>query len=97
MRNLLTSDVGILAPSIVALFRPVEEQEALPCPLRRRSWSVVGRGVSMLTPMTARRVQVNNVYEGRPAGGERKLGIRSRRRARPARVSPPPAVVRPSL
>jgi hypothetical protein len=98
MRNLPTNDVGILAPSIVALYRPVEEQGALPWPLRRRSRPGVGHGVSMLTPMAARRVQVKNVYGGQPAGGERKLGNRNRRRrARHARVSQPAATVRSSL
>ena len=64
MRILLTNDDGILAPEIEALYRAVEDLGEIAVVAPETSQSGVGHAISVLTPMTAHRVQVKSVFEG---------------------------------
>lgn len=72
MRILLTNDDGILAPGIEALYSAVADLGDVEVVAPETSQSAVGHAISVLTPMTARRVHVGGIFhgwsvDGRPA------------------------------
>lgn len=64
MRILLTNDDGILAPGIEALYSSVQDLGEVAVVAPEAAQSGVGHGISVLTPMTVRRVRVKSVFEG---------------------------------
>lgn len=64
MRILLTNDDGILAPGIEALYQALADLGELEVVAPETSQSAIGHAISVLTPMTARRVRVKDVFEG---------------------------------
>lgn len=72
MRILITNDDGIMAPGIEALYAAVADLGQVDVVAPETSQSAVGHAISVLTPMTVRRVHVNHVFhgwsvDGRPA------------------------------
>lgn len=72
MRILITNDDGILAPGIEALYRALADLGEVAVVAPETSQSAVGHAITVLAPMSVRRVHVNNVFwgwsvDGRPA------------------------------
>ena len=64
VRILLTNDDGILAPGIEALYRAVESLGEVAVVAPETEQTGVGHGITVHTPMAARRVSVRGVFEG---------------------------------
>jgi 5'-nucleotidase len=72
MRILLTNDDGILAPGIEALYVALHDLGETTVVAPETSQSAVGHAISVLTPMSARKVHVGGMFhgwavDGRPA------------------------------
>ncbi len=72
MRILVTNDDGILAPGIEALYLALRDLGEVEVVAPETAQSAVGHAISVLTPMTVRRVHVGNAFhgwavDGRPA------------------------------
>jgi 5'-nucleotidase len=70
MRILITNDDGILAPGIEALYRAVADLGDVHVVAPEASQSAMGHGISVLTPMLAHRVHVNNTFHGWSVSGK---------------------------
>lgn len=70
MRILITNDDGILAPGIQALYQALAELGAVEVVAPETTQSAMGHAISVLTPMSARRVHVNNVFHGWSVDGK---------------------------
>lgn len=72
MRILITNDDGILAPGIEALYRAVSDLGETHVVAPETSQSAIGHAISVLTPMSVRKVHVGGLFhgfsvDGRPA------------------------------
>lgn len=72
MRILITNDDGILAPGIEALYRAVADLGEIHVVAPETTQSAMGHAITVQSPMSVRRVHVNNVFhgwsvDGRPA------------------------------
>lgn len=79
MRILITNDDGILAPGIEALYRAVSDLGDVNVVAPETTQSAMGHAITVKTPLSVRRVHVNNAFwghavDGRPADCV-KLGI----------------------
>jgi 5'-nucleotidase len=64
MHILITNDDGILAPGIEALYAAVRDLGMISVVAPDDSQSAVGHAISVLKPLMARRMHVNQVFEG---------------------------------
>ncbi len=64
MRILLTNDDGILAPGIEALYRALENLGRVEVVAPDTTQSAIAHAITVLAPMAAHRVLVNNTFEG---------------------------------
>lgn len=69
MRILLTNDDGILAPGLAALHDAVRHCGDVDVVAPETPQSAVGHGISVLTPITARRIHPMDAFEGWAIGG----------------------------
>src|SRR5215475_1178467 len=72
MLILVTNDDGILAPGIEALHAAIADLGEVHVVAPETSQSAIGHAISVLTPMSVRRVHVSNAFhgwsvDGRPA------------------------------
>ena len=82
MRILVTNDDGILAPGIEALVRAVQPLGQVEVVAPETGQSAVGHGITVLTPMSVRRVHVNNVFHGWSVDGRPADCVKPPRRTR---------------
>lgn len=61
---MVTNDDGILAPGIEALYAAVADLGDVAVVAPETSQSAIGHAISVLTPMTAHRVRVRDLFEG---------------------------------
>lgn len=64
MRILLTNDDGVLAPGIEALYAALADFGEVEVVAPETAQSAVGHAITVMSPMSAHRVHVKNVFEG---------------------------------